>query len=110
MRSISVSSPGEGGEDGWRGLLPSPLHRLDQASLLRFHADEGGHDGAHAQCLDLAAEDASQQRTGNSAGDFIAKMPADKARDRFVFAIAGADALTLPRVGARANKLVGPAS
>ena len=38
-------------------MLRTPLHGLDQAALLRFHADEGGHDGAHTELRNVSAED-----------------------------------------------------
>ncbi len=75
---------GEGGEDGLRGLLRAPLHSLDKAALLGFHADEGGHDGANTELRDIASKDRGQQRTGNGAGDFLSKVAAHKVGHRFV--------------------------
>ena len=65
-------------------MLHSPLHSLDKASLLRFHADEGGHDGAHTELRDIASEDGSQQRTGYGAGHFFSEVAAYKVGHGFV--------------------------
>ena len=59
-------------------MLRSPLHSLDKAALLRFHADEGGHDGAHTELRDIASKDGSQQRTGYGARNFFSEVTAHK--------------------------------
>jgi hypothetical protein len=79
-----LQAAGEAGEDGWRRLLRAPLHGLDKAALLGFHADEGRHDGANTELRNVSPEDRGQQRPGNGAGDFLSKVAAHKVGHRFV--------------------------
>ena len=55
--------------------------------MLPLHFDEGGHDGAYAESLDLSSENACEKRSGESSRDLVAKVAADEAGHGFIFAV-----------------------
>jgi len=56
----------------------------DEGAVFAFHSDEVGHDGADAELMDVATEDAGEKGSGDFGEDFFAEVTVDEAGYRFV--------------------------
>ena len=52
--------------------------------MLRLHGNEGTKQGARAQLLNIAAEDAGEERSCHLVDDLVAEVAAYECRDTFV--------------------------
>jgi len=52
--------------------------------VFALHLDEGGHDRAHAEAADVAAENSAQQRSGDAVEDFGAEVAKGEICDTLI--------------------------
>ena len=82
----------QGGEDGVLGGAVGAVFCLkgeDERAVFALHLDEGGHDGADGEGLDVASEDAGEQGCGEGLEDLVAEVAEDEVGYGFVWMVVG---------------------
>ena len=60
------------------------LERGNKGAVCALHGDEGRHDGADGEFVDIAAEDSTEEGGGDAGEDFGAEVAEGEVGDGFV--------------------------